>query len=111
MTKKTVKVGPTGRFGPRYGVTVRRRIREVEVDLKRWHVCPKCKAKSVKRVATGIWVCRRCGAKLASSAYTLAPPRAIRKEVSVVLEEQKLTPEELAEVSTGHAPSTDKEDD
>ena len=104
MTKKTVKVGSTGRFGPRYGVTVRRRIREVEVDLKRWHQCPKCKAKSVKRLATGIWVCRRCGAKIASSAYTLAIPRAIKKEVAQVLEEKKLTPEELAEVSTGHAP-------
>jgi len=104
MTKKTVKVGSTGRFGPRYGVTVRRRIREVEVDLKRWHQCPKCKAKSVKRLATGIWVCRRCGAKIASSAYTLAPARAIKKEVAQVLEAKKLTPEALAEVSTGHAP-------
>lgn len=104
MTKKTVKVGPTGRFGPRYGVTIRRRTREVEVELRRWHQCPKCKAKSVKRHASGIWVCRRCGAKIASSAYTLAPPRAIMKEVAQVLEEKKLTPEELAEVSIGHAP-------
>jgi len=104
MTKKTVKVGPTGRFGPRYGVTVRRRIREVEVDLKRWHNCPKCKSKSVKRLATGIWVCRRCGAKIASSAYSLTPPKAIRKEIEQVLEAKQLSPEELAEVATGHAP-------
>jgi len=107
MTKKTVKVGPTGRFGPRYGVTVRRRIREVEVELKRWHSCPKCKSSSVKRLATGIWVCRRCGAKIASSAYTLATPRPIRKEVTEVLEAKKLSPEELAEVATGHAPEED----
>lgn len=107
MTKKTVKVGPTGRFGPRYGVTVRRRIREVEVDLKRWHSCPKCKSKSVKRLATGIWVCRRCGAKMANSAYSLNTPRAIRKEVTEVLEARKLSPEELAEVATGHAPEGD----
>lgn len=111
MTKKTVKVGPTGRFGPRYGVTVRRRIREVELDLKRKHTCPECKSRTVKRKATGIWVCRKCGAKIASSAYTLSPPRAIRKEVAVILEEQKLTPEELAEVATGHAPGADKEED
>lgn len=107
MTKKTMKVGPTGRFGPRYGVSVRRRIREVEVDLKRWHTCPKCKSKSVKRLATGIWVCRHCGAKMASSAYTLAPPRAIVKEVVKVLEEKHLTPEAIAEVETGHAPEED----
>ncbi|MDH4123647.1 MAG: 50S ribosomal protein L37ae [Thermoplasmata archaeon] len=111
MTRKTVKVGPTGRLGARYGVTVRRRIREVEIDLKRWHSCPKCKAKSVRRRATGIWVCRHCGAKFASSAYTLAKPRAITKEVTQVLEEKKLTPEEMAEVAIGHAPGEDKEED
>jgi len=111
VTRKTVKVGSTGRFGPRYGVTIRRRIREVEKDLKRWHTCPTCKANSVKRKATGIWICRRCGAKIASSAYTLSEPRAITKEVTVVLEEQKLTPEERAEVAVGYAPGADKEEE
>jgi large subunit ribosomal protein L37Ae len=111
LAKRTVKVGPTGRFGPRYGVTVRRRIREIEVELRKRHTCPECRARAVKRLATGIWSCRKCGAKIASSAYILSPPRAIRKEVAAVLEEQKLTPEELAEVATGHAPGAHKEED
>lgn len=37
MSQRTRKVGSTGRFGPRYGVSVRRRIGSVETKQRKWH--------------------------------------------------------------------------
>jgi large subunit ribosomal protein L37Ae len=82
MAKRTKKVGPAGRLGARYGVRIRKRIGDIERVSKVWHECPKCKAKSVKRKANGIWECRHCGATMASSSYVLTPPVAVKREVS-----------------------------
>ncbi len=89
MTRRTKKVGPAGRFGPRYGVKIRRRIAEIEVQSKGRHDCPKCKAPSVSRKATGIWSCRRCGATFASGAYNLTPPVAVKRDVAKVHAEEE----------------------
>lgn len=69
MAKRTKKVGTTGRFGPRYGVKIKHRVKEVEEKQKRWHTCPRCGRKRVKRESTGIWICRKCNAKFAGGAY------------------------------------------
>ena len=61
MSRATRKVGSTGRFGPRYGVSVRRRIGSVEVKPRKWHDCPECTKQRVRRVSTGIYRCRSCG--------------------------------------------------
>lgn len=111
MTKRSSKIGPTGRLGARYGVKVRRRIRDIEKDIRAWHTCPECKAKSVRRESTGIWLCRRCGAKIASSAYTLSPPRAVRKEMAQVLEEEHVTPEEIGQLASGDISEEEFEED
>ncbi len=99
MAKKTKKVGPAGRLGARYGVRIRKRIADVEVISKGKHECPKCKAVALGRTASGIWVCRRCGAKIASSSYMPTPPAAVRRELAEVLaavESKERAPEELA---------------
>lgn len=69
MSLRTKKVKSVGRFGARYGVSIRRRIREVEARQKAWHTCPACAAERVKRVSTSIWECRKCGHKFAGGAY------------------------------------------
>ncbi len=69
MVKKTRKVGTTGRFGPRYGVSVRRRIAQVEKRQRRYHLCPRCTFLKVKRVSTGIYRCRHCKLEFAGGAY------------------------------------------
>ena len=74
MSLRTKKVKSVGRFGPRYGVSIRRRIREVEARQKVWHVCPSCAAPRVKRVSTGIWECRKCGHKFAGGSYLPRTP-------------------------------------
>ncbi len=70
MPRKTKKVGIAGKFGPRYGVKVRKQIQAVEQEKIKKHTCPRCKHKSVKRISSGIWKCRRCDLTFASAAYT-----------------------------------------
>jgi len=85
MSKRTKKVGSSGRLGARYGVRIRKRIADVELVAKGRHECPKCRAKAMSRTANGIWKCNHCGATIASSSYMPTKPVAVRREVAEVL--------------------------
>jgi large subunit ribosomal protein L37Ae len=85
MARRTKKVGSSGRFGPRYGVRIRKRVADIEAQSKGRHECPKCKAVAVTRKIAGVWVCKHCGATMASGAYLLTTPVAVRREVAEVL--------------------------
>ncbi|RLI98853.1 MAG: 50S ribosomal protein L37ae [Candidatus Aenigmatarchaeota archaeon] len=71
------KVGSAGRFGARYGKKVRKIVAEIEKVQKQTHICPKCNMPYVKRVAAGIWECKKCGTKFAGLAYV---PGETKKE-------------------------------
>ncbi len=66
---KTKRVGSSGKFGPRYGMRVRQKWHGVDKKQRILHECPKCNRLAVKRLSTGIWLCRKCGAKFAGGAY------------------------------------------
>jgi large subunit ribosomal protein L37Ae len=66
---KTKKVGSSGKFGPRYGMRLRKKWLEVDKKQRMLHECPVCRRKAVRRVSTGIWSCRKCGTKFAGGAY------------------------------------------
>lgn len=69
MAKRTKKVGPVGRFGARYGVRARTRVRNVELVQRQKHICPSCGHQKVKRLSTSIWQCSKCNVKFAGGAY------------------------------------------
>jgi large subunit ribosomal protein L37Ae len=71
---RTTKVGSAGRFGPRYGLKIRRRVAAVEARMKQKHVCPVCGRRAVRRISTGIWQCQKCGATFAGGAYLPTTP-------------------------------------
>jgi len=81
MARRTKKVGSVGRFGPRYGVKIRRRILEVETVRKAAHACPRCHAMKVRRVGSGIWACRKCGLTFAGGAYRPVVTTSVKREV------------------------------
>lgn len=80
MSKRTVKAGTSGRFGARYGVIVRNRVKTIEANQKMNHECPICHHASVRRVSSGIWACKHCGSKYAAGAYTPEMKKAAAKE-------------------------------
>jgi large subunit ribosomal protein L37Ae len=69
MVRRTKKVGISGKFGPRYGVKLRRRVSELGARQKQNHQCPECHYRAVKRVSTGIWRCNHCGYTFTGGAY------------------------------------------
>jgi len=71
MTTKSKKTKSAGRFGPRYGKTVRDKLVQVEKKQRVKQTCPFCGKVGIKRVAKGIWKCQRCEKKFASNTYYL----------------------------------------
>lgn len=67
---RTKVVGVAGKFGARYGSTLRKRYREVMEKRYAPHQCPFCGFKGkVKRISIGLWTCRKCGSVWAGGAY------------------------------------------
>ncbi|MFH1399917.1 MAG: 50S ribosomal protein L37ae [Nanoarchaeota archaeon] len=73
------KTGSAKRFGTRYGRSLRERVGKIEAIQRRKQLCPSCQYTKVKRVASGIWECRKCGAKFTGRAYSVSPK--YRREV------------------------------
>jgi large subunit ribosomal protein L37Ae len=78
--KKGRKTRSAGRFGPRYGRKIRKRIADVESAMNQAHKCPACGRKAVSRKGTGIWTCAKCDATFAGGAYM--PETAVGKTVA-----------------------------
>jgi len=68
---KTKKVKSSGRFGARYGRSVRAKVTEVETKQHAKQTCPYCKREGVKRIKNGIWNCKKCNKTFASNTYYL----------------------------------------
>ena len=64
------KIGSAGRFGTRYGKTVRQKVSAVEKHQRIKHKCPHCHKFGVKRLAAGIYFCKKCDTKFTGKAYT-----------------------------------------
>lgn len=77
MGKRTRKVGITGKYGTRYGSTLRKLMRKIEVSQHSTYRCVFCGKDSVKRTCVGIWECRTCKKVVAGGAYTLATAPAV----------------------------------
>lgn len=71
MATKTKKAKASGRFGARYGKTVRARLNKVESKQRKKQKCPFCGKLGVKRLEKGVWKCPRCEKKFASNTFYL----------------------------------------
>ncbi|MEM0042492.1 MAG: 50S ribosomal protein L37ae [Thermofilaceae archaeon] len=67
---RTKVVGSAGRFGARYGSTLRHKVAAIEAKMRGPHRCPRCFTRGrLRRVSVGIWSCRKCGYTFAGGAY------------------------------------------
>ena len=71
MATKTKKAKASGRFGARYGKTVRARLSKVEEKQRKKQKCLFCSKLGIKKLSKGIWKCPRCEKKFASDVYYL----------------------------------------
>ncbi len=93
------KYKSTKRFGPRYGRKLKERFGKIEIEQRKKHKCPYCSAPKVKRIAIGIWQCRKCGSKFTGKAYSVT-----KKMVFEETEEPKEKVEEIKELNKEEVP-------
>eukprot|EP00850_Spirogloea_muscicola_P008116 SM000042S15383 [mRNA] locus=s42:639848:641448:- [translate_table: standard] len=77
QTKRTKKAGICGKYGTRYGASLRKQVKKMEVSQHSKYFCEFCGKFSVKRKAVGIWNCKDCGKVKAGGAYTLNTASAV----------------------------------
>ncbi|GBF93501.1 60S ribosomal protein L37a [Raphidocelis subcapitata] len=77
MAKRTKKVGIVGKYGTRYGASLRKQIKKMEVSQHSKYFCNFCGKHAVKRVAVGIWGCKACKKTVAGGAYVLATASSV----------------------------------
>ena len=84
MAKKKTGLGTAKRFGARYGRTPKHKLAKIEAEYrKKPQLCPYCGKQRVKRLAVGIWECRKCRAKFAGKAYTIKKALVLEEKEGV----------------------------
>eukprot|EP00700_Malawimonas_jakobiformis_P000540 EC718855.1.p2 GENE.EC718855.1~~EC718855.1.p2 ORF type:complete len:91 (+),score=18.05 EC718855.1:30-302(+) len=76
MARHTKKVGVTGKYGTRYGASIRKMIKKIEVTQHAKYTCPFCGKDAVKRSVVGVWHCSGCGKTMAGGAWIMSTPTA-----------------------------------
>lgn len=76
MAKRTKKVGIVGKYGTRYGASLRKVAKKFEILQHAKYTCPFCGKDSVKRKAAGIWTCRACKKTVAGGCWQFATAAA-----------------------------------
>lgn len=79
MGKRTRKVGVVGKYGTRYGASLRKQVKKMEIAQHTRYTCTFCGKKSVKRVAVGIWKChsKTCNKIVAGGAWSVNTQSAV----------------------------------
>ena len=91
MAKKK-GAGSAKRFGARYGATKKHVLGKIEAQYKKAQKCPYCRKIGVKRLASGIWNCRKCESIFTGRAYSAEITPVKRK-----VEEEPMTVQVEAE--------------
>merc|ERR1712195_5326 len=74
MGKRTKRAGICGKYGTRYGASLRKVVKKMEISQHSTYQCSFCGKDSVKRQCVGIWSCRSCKKTVAGGAYMLNTP-------------------------------------
>ncbi|CAI9728267.1 ribosomal L37a [Octopus vulgaris] len=77
MAKRTKKVGICGKYGTRYGASLRKTVKKMEVSQHAKYTCKFCGKDAVKRKAVGIWNCKSCRKIVAGGAWSYSTTAAV----------------------------------
>jgi ribosomal protein eL43 len=73
----------TGKYGTRYGASLRKQVKKMEVTQHAVYTCAFCGKDAVRRVATGIWNCKSCRKVVAGGAYVVSTVAAATVRSSI----------------------------
>jgi large subunit ribosomal protein L37Ae len=78
MAKRTKKVGITGKYGTRYGASLRKTVKKMEITQHSKYYCHFCGKDAMKRKAVGVWHCdvKNCQITVAGGAWTYSTTAA-----------------------------------
>eukprot|EP01105_Mastigella_eilhardi_P005816 TRINITY_DN17522_c0_g1_i1.p1 TRINITY_DN17522_c0_g1~~TRINITY_DN17522_c0_g1_i1.p1 ORF type:complete len:102 (+),score=18.96 TRINITY_DN17522_c0_g1_i1:26-307(+) len=76
MAKRTKKVGIVGKYGTRYGASLRKQVKKIEVAQHARYTCLFCGKDTVRRSAVGIWKCSACRRTVAGGAFIFSTTAA-----------------------------------
>lgn len=91
MSNRNGETGSAGRFGARYGRVARRRVAEIEGEMRDKHTCPECGEDRVERNGTGVWECGSCGYTFTGGAYQPETPagKTVTRSIRAALGEEE----------------------
>ena len=74
-----------GKYGTRYGASLRKESKKMEISQRARYTCTFCGKDSVKRTAVGIWECKACRKTVAGGAWTVSTTAAatVRRWVAI----------------------------
>merc|ERR1711862_444467 len=78
MAKRTKKVGVVGKYGTRYGASLRKSVKKMEIIQHSKYLCTLCGKENMKHKAVGIWYCdvKTCRIVVAGGAWTYSTTAA-----------------------------------
>ncbi|XP_073236122.1 large ribosomal subunit protein eL43-like [Porites lutea] len=77
MAKRTKKVGVVGKYGTRYGASLRKMVKKMEITQHSKYTCVFCGKEALKRKCVGIWYCKGCGKTIAGGAWVVSTTAAV----------------------------------
>ena len=85
MAKHTKKVGITGKYGTRYGSSLRKIVKRYEILQRSKYHCMFCGKDSIRRSSCGIFKCKAktCGKQIAGGAWQLTTTAAATVKTTI----------------------------
>ena len=71
MGSKTKKIKAAGKFRTGFGINTRRQFNKIESTQRKRQTSPFYSKARAKRIASGIWKCKKTGKVFAGPAYSL----------------------------------------
>ncbi|XP_014444940.1 putative 60S ribosomal protein L37a [Tupaia chinensis] len=79
----TKKFGIVDRYGTRYGASLRKMVKKIEISQHAKYTCSFCGKTKMKRRAVGIWHCGSCMHTVASGAWTYTSTSAVTVQSAI----------------------------
>ena len=89
-TEEKLGLGSVKRFGARYGRKTKLKFSKIETEQRKLHKCPYCSKISAKRVAVGIWQCKKCNTRFTGKAYSISKPMIFKETSGPQIQEAEM---------------------